>query len=67
MPPHRGAGRGLREADIPPLAAGFGPAEIDKAILDALLRGSDTGFFDGMAANIAGIDARLSPTSAAGM
>ena len=25
--------------DIPPLAAGFGPAEIDKAILDALLRG----------------------------
>lgn len=47
--------------DIPPLAAGFGPAEIDKAILDALLRGSGTGFFDGMAANIAGIDARLSP------
>ena len=26
--------------DIPPLAAGFGPAEIDKAILDALLRGA---------------------------
>lgn len=49
------------KADIPPLAAGFGPAEIDKAILDALLRGCDTGFFDGMAANIAGIDARLSP------
>jgi len=49
------------KADIPPLAAGFGPAEIDKAILDALLRGSDTGFFDGMASNIAGIDARLSP------
>jgi hypothetical protein len=49
------------KADIPPLAAGFGPAEIDKAILDALLRGCETGFFDGMAANIAGIDARLSP------
>jgi hypothetical protein len=47
--------------DIPPLAAGFGPAEIDKAILDALLRGLGTNFFDGMAANIAGIDARLSP------
>jgi hypothetical protein len=25
--------------DIPPLAAAYGPAEIDKAILDALLRG----------------------------
>ena len=47
--------------DIPPLAAGFGPAEIDKAILDALLRGQATNLFDGMAKNIAGIDARLSP------
>ncbi|MBR1212766.1 mandelate racemase/muconate lactonizing enzyme family protein [Bradyrhizobium sp. JYMT SZCCT0180] len=47
--------------DIPPLAAGFGPAEIDKAILDALLRGLGANFFDGMAANVAGIDARLSP------
>jgi L-alanine-DL-glutamate epimerase-like enolase superfamily enzyme len=47
--------------DIPPLAAIFGPAEIDKAILDALLRGAGINFFDGMAANIAGIDARLSP------
>ena len=45
--------------DIPPLAAGFGPAEIDKAILDALLRGLGVNFFDGMAANVAGIDARL--------
>lgn len=47
--------------DIPPLAAVFGPAEIDKAILDALLRATATNFFDGMAQNIAGIDARLSP------
>jgi hypothetical protein len=47
--------------DIPPLAALFGPAEIDKAILDALLRGAGANFFDGMAVNIAGIDARLSP------
>src|SRR3569832_1010436 len=46
---------------IPPLAAAYGPAEIDKAILDALLRASETYFFDGMAANIAGIDARLAP------
>ena len=47
--------------DIPPLAAGFGPAEIDKAILDALLRAVGVNFFAGMAENIAGIDARLSP------
>jgi hypothetical protein len=47
--------------DIPPLAATFGPAEIDKAVLDALLRGAGVNFFDGMRDNIAGIDARLSP------
>ena len=47
--------------DIPPLAAGFGPAEIDKAILDALLRALGMNFFDGMAQNIGGVDARLSP------
>jgi hypothetical protein len=47
--------------DIPPLAAAFGPAEIDKAVLDALLRGMGANFFDGMNGNIAGIDARLSP------
>jgi hypothetical protein len=47
--------------DIPPLAAAYGPAEIDKAILDALLRGVGVNFFDGMIQNIAGIDARLSP------
>jgi hypothetical protein len=46
--------------DIPPLAAAYGPAEIDKAILDALLRAAGMNFFDGMAANIAGLDARLS-------
>jgi hypothetical protein len=47
--------------DIPPLAAAYGPAEIDKAVMDALLRGSGVNFFDGMAQNIAGIDARLTP------
>jgi hypothetical protein len=45
--------------DIPPLAAAYGPAEIDKAILDALLRGIGCNFFDGMAANIVGLDLRL--------
>jgi len=47
------------EQDIPPLAAGYGPAEIDKAILDALLRALQVNFFDAMAGNIAGLDARL--------
>jgi hypothetical protein len=47
--------------DIPPLAAAYGGAEIDKAILDALLRAIGVDFFGGMAGNIAGIDARLSP------
>jgi hypothetical protein len=46
--------------DIPPLAAAYGPAEIDKAILDALLRCVGANFFDGMRENVAGIDARLS-------
>ncbi|MBB4262556.1 MULTISPECIES: hypothetical protein [unclassified Bradyrhizobium] len=48
------------EEDIPPLAAGYGPAEIDKAILDALLRAVGASFFEGMADNIAGIDGRMS-------
>jgi L-alanine-DL-glutamate epimerase-like enolase superfamily enzyme len=47
--------------DIPPLAAGYGPAEIDKAVLDASLRAEGLNFFEGMAANVAGIDASLTP------
>ena len=47
--------------DIPSLAAIFGPAEIDKAIIDALLRSADIDFFKGMSENVAGIDARLAP------
>ncbi len=48
--------------DIPPLAAAFGPAEIDKAILDALLRGARRRISStAWPQNIAGIDARLSP------
>jgi hypothetical protein len=47
--------------DIPPLAAAYGSAEIDKAILDALLRCTGVNFFDGMIGNIAGLDAGLSP------
>jgi hypothetical protein len=48
-------------AGIPALAAAYGPAEIDKAILDALLRATGTDFFSGMRGNIAGLDGRLTP------
>jgi L-alanine-DL-glutamate epimerase-like enolase superfamily enzyme len=47
--------------DIPPLAAAYGPAEIDKAVLDALLRSLGLNFFEGTATNVAGIDATLTP------
>jgi hypothetical protein len=47
--------------DIPALAAAYGPAEIDKAIMDALLRSCGVDFFHGMAGNIAGVDASLTP------
>jgi hypothetical protein len=46
---------------IPALAAAFGPAEIDKAILDALLRAYGRDVFAGLKDNIAGLDARLTP------
>ena len=46
---------------IPGLAAAFGPAQIDKAILDALLRAYRRDMFSGLKDNIAGLDARLTP------
>jgi hypothetical protein len=46
---------------IPALAAAFGTAEIDKAVLDAVLRAQQTDFFTGMRNNIAGLDGRLTP------
>jgi hypothetical protein len=47
--------------DIPPLAACFGPAEIDKAIVDALLRALGLDVFSGLSRNVMGLDARLTP------
>jgi hypothetical protein len=46
---------------IPPLAAYYGPAQIDKAILDALLRAQGLDVFTGFARNAMGLDARLTP------
>jgi hypothetical protein len=48
-------------AGLPQLAALYGPAEIDKAILDALLRLLDLHVFSGLARNVMGLDARLTP------
>ena len=49
------------QENIPGLAAAFGPAQFDKAILDALLRASGQDVFSGLRDNIVGLDARLTP------
>ncbi len=60
-PVHMAAAGGM-----PALAAAFGPAQIDKAILDALLRALDLDVFTGFSANVMGLDARLAPDLDAG-
>ena len=47
--------------DLPALTANFGPALVDKAILDALLKALGLGLADGLRRNAAGLDARLTP------
>ncbi|HEY2257079.1 MAG TPA: mandelate racemase, partial [Variovorax sp.] len=44
-----------------PLVACFGPALVDRALLDALCRASDRSFYQAVQANLPGIDARLAP------
>jgi hypothetical protein len=44
-----------------PLVASFGPAQIDRAILDALCRSAGCSFYDAMRANLPGIDPVLLP------
>jgi enolase-like protein len=51
-----GAAHGLN-----PLVASFGPAQIDRAILDALCRSAGCSFYDAMRANLPGIDPALLP------
>jgi hypothetical protein len=43
------------------LIAGFGPALLDRAILDALCRALDMSFYQAIQGNVAGIDATLTP------
>lgn len=50
-----------RRAGITQLAANFGVALIDKAVLDALLKALGMGLLAGLHANVAGVDARLTP------
>lgn len=61
-PVHMAAAAG----SMPALAAAFGPAQMDKAILDALLRALGLDVFTGFAANVMGLDARLTPDLDAG-
>ncbi|WP_448206691.1 enolase C-terminal domain-like protein [Azospirillum sp. sgz302134] len=55
---HHAAAHGACGGD---LTANYGPALIDKAVLDGLLRALGTDFFTGMSANVTGLDARLTP------
>ena len=48
-------------AGLNALTAAYGPALIDRALLDALCRALDVSFADAVRGNIAGIDARLTP------
>jgi hypothetical protein len=49
------------KAGMPALPSLFGPAEIDKAIVDALLRALGLDLFEGLKRNIVGLDTRLAP------
>lgn len=47
---------GCAAAGIGPLAAGFGPALLDKAVLDALCRAAGVSVFAALAANLPGVE-----------
>jgi len=47
--------------DLNPLIACFGPALIDKALLDALCRAQGLPFHEALQRNLPGVDARLTP------
>ena len=51
-----GAAHGLN-----PLLASFGPAQIDRAVLDAVCRSARCSFYDAIRTNLAGIDPALLP------
>ena len=53
-------------AGLNPLVAGFGPALLDKAVLDALCRIEGVSVFAAMAGNLAGVEASASTPDLAG-
>src|SRR5262245_49124236 len=50
--------------DLNPLVASFGPAQIDRAVLDALCRSAGRSFYEALRSNLAGIDPALLPAQA---
>ncbi|GAB4064675.1 enolase [Ancylobacter sonchi] len=54
-------GRWADERGIARLAGNFGVALVDKAVLDALLKGLGVGLADALRGNVPGLDARLTP------
>lgn len=46
---------------LPPLVAAYGPALLDRAVLDGLCRALGVSFFEAMQANLPGLDATLTP------
>ncbi|WP_407527884.1 enolase [Methylobacterium oryzisoli] len=50
-----------RARGLPALVAAYGPALIDRAILDGALRLAGTGLAEGLRSNLPGLDTRLTP------
>ena len=50
-----------RERGLPALVGAYGPAVIDRAVLDGALRCAGATLIDGLRGNLAGLDARLTP------
>ena len=50
-----------RERGLPALVGAYGPAVIDRAVLDAALRCAGLGLAAGLASNLPGLDGRLTP------
>jgi hypothetical protein len=56
-----GQDRWAKVRDLPALTANFGPALVDKAVLDALFKAMHLGCAEGLRRNAPGLDARLTP------
>lgn len=62
---HRACGeehrRRCERVGLPPLVAGFGPALVDRALIDAACRAAKQSFFEAVRRNLLGIDTSLTP------